>query len=163
MNHRDRLHRRRSGSTPGHAHELTFTCYRRYPFLSSERTCRWLSESIAEARRDLEFDLWAYVFMPDHVHIILRPRCDDYDVTSILKAIKAPVARRAIAFLVASAPQWLPKLTRNRGRRTERMFWQSGGGFDRDVIEPRTLAFMVAYLHDNPARRGLVERPSDWR
>ena len=30
----------------GHAHGLTFSCYHRYPFLKSERTCMWLKEAI---------------------------------------------------------------------------------------------------------------------
>ncbi len=68
---RDR-HRRRTYDEPGHAHELTFSLYRRHPFLRAERVCGWLAEAIEEARRGLEVDLWAYVFMPDHVHLIGR-------------------------------------------------------------------------------------------
>jgi putative transposase len=42
------------------------------------------------------------------------------------------------------------------------MFWQTGGGFDRNITEPQTLESMIDYIHQNPVRRGLVERPSDW-
>jgi putative transposase len=55
---------------PGHAHELTFSCYRRFPFFSRDRVCQW----IEEARTSLDFDVWAWVFMPDHVHLFVRPR-----------------------------------------------------------------------------------------
>lgn len=72
MNHQDRP-RRRSFNEPGHAHELTFTCYRRLRFFSAERTCRWLAEAIAAARGGRDFDLWAFVLMPEHVHVIVRP------------------------------------------------------------------------------------------
>ena len=60
------------------------------------------------------------------------------------------------------APEWLPRITRRRGQRVERLFWQSGGGFDRNVTEPRTLMAMIDDIHLNPVRRGLVERTSDW-
>lgn len=157
-----RRHRRHCND-PGHAHELTFTCYRRFQFLKAERTCQWLVESIDEARQDLKFDLWAYVFMPEHVHLILRPRETGAEIESILKAIKAPVGSRAIKYLKQHAPEWLPRLTRRRGRKKERLFWMSGGGYDRNVIEPAILLSMVEYIHRNPVRRGLVEDVADWR
>ena len=163
MHHRDRTRRRHSFNVPGHAHALTFTCYRRFPFLKAERTCAWLADSIAGARRTLDFALWAFVFMPDHVHVIVRPNRPDHEVSVILKAIKGPVGRQAVAHLEACAPEWLPKITRVRGGREERLFWQSGGGYDRNIDEPKTLGRMVDYLHENPVRRGLVARPSDWR
>lgn len=57
-----------------------------------------------------------------------------------------------------SRRKWIPRITRQRGARTEPLFWQSGGGFDRNVHEPRTLLHMMDYIHLNPVRRGLVER-----
>jgi putative transposase len=65
--------------------------------------------------------------------------------------------------LKRNAPEWLPRITRIRGGRAERLFWQSGGGFDRNIVEPRTLMAMIDYIHMNPVRRGLVERPTDWK
>ncbi len=66
MEWRLRSMRRPAVNEPGHAHELTFCCFHRYPFLKSERACRWLAESLEEARQKLDFALWAYVFMPEH-------------------------------------------------------------------------------------------------
>ena len=65
-------------------------------------------------------------------------------------------------YLEDHEPQWLPKLTRTRGKRTERLFWQSGGGYDRNIIEPGTLQATVDYIHKNPVRRGLVNKAVDW-
>jgi putative transposase len=163
MHHRDRARRRRAFNVPGYAHELTFANYRRHPFLKAERTCAWLAESLDEARRTLGFAIWAFVFMPDHVHVIVKPNRPNHDMTAVLKAIKGPVGRRAIAYLETSAPEWLPRITRLRGGREERLFWQSGGGYDRNIEKPETLGRMIDYIHENPVRRGLVARASDWR
>jgi putative transposase len=69
---------------PGHAHELTFSCYRRLPLLARDRTRVWLAEAIAAARARQQFELWAYVFMPEHVHPLVYPRRRDYQISSIL-------------------------------------------------------------------------------
>ena len=158
-----RRQHRRNYNDPGHAHELTFSCYHGFKFLASDRSCAWLIESIETARHELQFDAWAYVFMPEHVHLVVRPRNSEYDVAHIRKTIKAPVGRRAIKYLETNAPEWLPRITRRRGSKTERLFWQSGGGYDRNGTEGNTLMEMIDYIHLNPVRRGLVERPEQWK
>src|SRR5262249_40133508 len=103
------------------------------------------------------------VFMPEHVHLIVCPRRPGYELASLLRAIKEPVGRRASSYLARNAPEWLPRITQHRGRRTERHFWQPGGGFDRNITEPKTLPAMIGYLHLTPVRRGLVARAPEWR
>ena len=155
--------RRHNYNDPGHAHALTFSCYNGYPFLESERTCQWLADSVEDARTIFGFALLAYVFMPDHAHLLVLPLTADYDISRIRHAIKSPVARRAVRFLEETAPEWLPKITRERGGRTERLFWQSGGGYDRNVFEPSTLMTEIEYIHMNPVRAGLAGRPEGWK
>ena len=154
---------RRSFHEFGHAHELTFSCYRRFPFFKVERTCEWLQEAIESARVSESFLLWAYVFMPDHIHLLILPASDDADIARILKSIKGPVGRRALRYVKEHSQEWLPKLARTRGQKREHLFWQSGGGYDRNVTSSETLLSMIDYIHANPVRKGYVERPHDWR
>jgi putative transposase len=154
---------RRSYNDAGHAHELTFSCYQQLPLLKSERTCLWLAKAIDAAHKQYKFDVWAYVFMPEHVHLLICPKQPDYKMSDILTAIKHPVSKTALAYVRKHAPHWLPKLTRQRGKRTERHFWQSGGGYDRNICTGQTLLAMIDYLHLNPVRRGLVKKPEDWK
>ena len=56
---------------PGHAHELTFTCFHGLPLLSRDRARQWLVDAIGRARDRHEFDIWAYVIMPEHVHLLV--------------------------------------------------------------------------------------------
>jgi REP element-mobilizing transposase RayT len=103
MHWRKRLMRRQAMNEPGLAHELTFTCFHSYPFLSAERTCQWLADEVNEARRVLGFQVWAYVFMPEHVHLLVHPNRPDYEMAAVLKAIKEPVGRKAIKYLRCGA------------------------------------------------------------
>ena len=154
---------RRNINQRTHAHVLTFSCYHGFRFLEAERTCQWLAEALNSARHRFDFALWAYVFMPEHTHMIVWPRKATYDIADIRHAIKAPVGEKAIRYLVEEAPEWLSRITRTRGEKTERLFWQSGGGYDRNVVEPATLAKEIEYIHLNPVRRGLVERAEQWK
>jgi putative transposase len=160
--HSIRRHRK-NYNEPGHAHELTFSCYRGFPFLSKERCCGWLADAIMDARRELEFDLWAYVFMPEHVHLIVQPRKRSYDIAQIRSRIKQPPARRAIAYLRKHAPDWLTRLEVRKGDEVRHQFWQKGGGYDRNITEPATLQRMINYIHLNPVRRGLIRRACEWK
>ena len=99
MHWSDRLMRRPAFNEPGHAHELTFYMpLVAIRFLKAERTCVWLAESLNRARVKYDFSLWAYVFMPDHVHLMIHPRRPDYDIHAILKAVKQPVGRSAVLY-----------------------------------------------------------------
>jgi putative transposase len=155
--------RRRQYNRPGDAHELTFSCHRRLPLLSKDRTREWFIEALSRARLHWQFDLWAYVIMPEHAHVLLLPRRPEYDIGAIWKAIKLSVSRRAMDFLRVNAPQWLERLkvVWPTGR-TEYHFWLQGGGYDRNIDNPRTAWRSVLYMHNNPVRRGLVANPEDW-
>ncbi|MGW8256440.1 MAG: hypothetical protein ACWGMZ_03040, partial [Thermoguttaceae bacterium] len=59
---------------PGDAHYLTFSCFRRLPLLNNDRLRKWMIEAIGLGRVKSPFDLWAYVIMPEHVHVILLPK-----------------------------------------------------------------------------------------
>ncbi|MBI1372145.1 MAG: hypothetical protein GC159_05210 [Phycisphaera sp.] len=148
----------------GHAHELTFSCYHHYKLLTAGRTRHWLIGALDRARRKHPIELWAYVIMPEHAHVLLFPTQAEYDVSAIEKSIKQSVSCKALAWLRANDQRWLERLRGSRsGDRKRYHFWQPGGGYDRNVIEPATAWNMVAYIHANPVRRGLVERPTDWQ
>jgi putative transposase len=157
--HRKRVRR---CNDPGDAHFLTFSCYRRLPLLSKDRTCDWLVDAIEDARRKHEFDLWAWVVMPEHVHLLVYPRQPVYRIEAIEWSIKQPVGVRAIRWLRQNSPEYLEELTVRNRSRTYRRFWQAGPGCDENVTEPDDLAEIISYIHNNPVKRGLVQRPEDW-
>ena len=148
---------------PGDAHALTFSCFGRQKFLAKDRSRSWLIDAIDTARRELAFDVWAYVLMPDHVHLLIYPREESYSISNILLAIKRPVARQALLYVRRIAPSFLGRMRdlQPNGRVAHR-FWQRGGGYDRNLIDAKTVRKTIDYIHGNPLRRGLVESPEDW-
>ena len=154
---------REAWDEPGHAHFLTYSCYRRLPLLSRDRTRGWVVKAMHAVRRDLESALWTYVIMPEHVHLLLCPRRPRYEMRVILWALKRPVAAAARAFLIEQGrSDWLERLTVRYPTRVVFRFWQPGAGFDHNIFRERTVAAVVEYIHANPVRRGWVQHPTDW-
>jgi putative transposase len=147
---------------PGQPRELTFSCYRRYAFLGRDRTREWLIEALGQACKKFAYQLWAYVVMPEHVHLLVYPGGAAERMSRFLQAVKEPVARKAVRYLESQAPQWLDKITVHEGPRRRRRFWQPGGGYDRNITSTAALRAMIDYFHANPVRRGLVSRAEDW-
>ncbi len=148
-------------NVPGHAHALTFGCFRNRRFLDCSRTRLYVIEALNRARETHSFDVWAFVIMPDHVHLLVWPRQEAYSVSEILKSIKLPVAMKAISFLKANGPEMLRSM--ETGLRAPRYrFWQDGGGYDKNITDCDEMLKLIEYMHDNPVRKSLVETPDAW-
>lgn len=160
----DQPHRKRCKryDERGHAHYLTFSCLRRQLFLSRDRCRQWLVQAIQNARVRAPFDLWAFVIMPEHAHLLVLPH-ENVPVSRILQAVKQPVTQKSLLWL-RRAGQTPPVAMACRGPdgRVSHRFWQAGGGYDRNLWSLEEILEKVRYIHENPLRRGLVDRPQDW-
>lgn len=146
----------------GDAHFLTFSCYRRLPLLSKDRTRQWFLDSLEKARAKHGFDLWARVIMPEHVHLLIWPRQGNSKTDKVLASTKKPVGYKAIEFLKEEAPAFLERLTVENKNRTYHRFWQVGPGHDKNLHEPEAIHSAVEYIHANPVRRNLATNSTDW-
>lgn len=147
---------------PGHAHFLTFSCYRRIPLLVEEQWLSWLAESVRDACNKYRTALWAYVFMPDHVHMLVRPTTEDHRIQDFLKAAKQPVATRILNSLKKNDSPLVHELRLNTVRLQGRhRVWQAGGGYDYNVWSIDKVIEKARYCHRNPVIRGFVEDPAD--
>ncbi len=148
---------------PYHAHFLTFSCFQQLSLFSRERTKRWLIEAIVSAKEKYKYALWAYVIMPEHVHLLVYPMLEKYNISLFLKTIKQSVARKAKHYLKENNPDWLNKLTVKRGPKNVFRFWQTGPGYDRNINSENELFEKIHYIHNNPVRRGIVLTPKQWK
>ena len=116
-------------------------------------------QRLETAREEAGFELFAWVIMPEHVHLLVRPDLPAHPVPHVLRRIKEPFAREVIA-------RWVkldaPILSRITDVKDSRRFWQRGGGYDRNLIGQEQTHAKAEYIDANPVRRGLVTRPTDW-
>jgi putative transposase len=151
---------------PGDFHELTFSCLDHLPLLTNDDWREKLARSIDRANDRWKFQLHAFVFMPDHVHLLVYPFAYDREppIDALLKAIKRPFSYRIKQILVENNSRLLKRLTvRDGAEPAVFRFWQEGPGYDRNLNTARSVLAAIDYIHLNPVRRGLCQRAQDWK
>ena len=143
----------------GHLHFITFSCYRRLPFLKSAHARDVFVQELARVRNEMNFRLLGYVVMPEHVHLLLsEPR--QGTPSTVLQKLKQRVARRLRKQrrTVSAAQLRLP--FEHRGE-SLRAFWQARF-YDFNVYSRGKEKEKLNYMHANPLIRKLVKHPKDW-
>jgi putative transposase len=87
------------------------------------------------------FAVLGYVVMPEHVHLLLGEPADVL-LSLAVRSIKQGVARRLAL-------------------RKAESFWEDRY-YDFNVWSTAKQIEKLRYIHRNPVRRGLVEKPEDW-
>lgn len=147
-------------NSSGEAHGLTFSCHKRLPLLATDEAKLVFLEKLDRARKRHAFDVWAYVLMPENVHLVVYPRRQAYSIETFRKSVKQPTAKALLPVLRREWPYLADKLLGPSG--TYR-FWLKGKGFDRNLFSPKAIYAAVNYLHANPVRRGLCGSALDYR
>jgi putative transposase len=119
-------------------HFLTFSCYRRLPYLGTEAARSLFECSLETIRLRYDFVVCGYVVMPEHVHLLVsEPK--DAPLSKAIQALKLSVSVQS----------------------QERPFWQARY-YDFNVQNEDKRVEKLRYMHRNPVKRGLVEKPEDW-
>ena len=122
----------------GNFHFLTFSCYRRLPYLDTPEARDLFESALERVRKKYTFVVAGYVVMPEHVHLLLSEPIHS-SLDKAIKALKLSVTLR----------------------RTRRPFWQARY-YDFNVHNEEKRIEKLHYMHMNPVARGLVSKPEDW-
>jgi putative transposase len=140
---------------------LTAVAKDRLPIFRGDEIKSIACSALNEARGSGGFSLYAYVVMPDHIHVItdsaLRP-------SKTLQFINGITARRIINYLKEHNYQESLKKLRHeiRPRRYGYSLWDHHPDA-RLLLTEEMLMQRVHYTHRNPVRGGLVERAEDYK
>jgi REP element-mobilizing transposase RayT len=89
---RQRMRRR---ELPGNVRFITFSCFRRLPLLGHPGIRDLFVEAMAEAKVAHGFELFAWVVMPEHAHLVVRPR-EGRLLAKALASIKISMAKQVV-------------------------------------------------------------------
>ena len=127
-----------------------------------------LEESMSYCRKEKGMELYAYCFMPSHVHLIFRSAKEDssgllcdfkkYTAKNVIKAIEENSQE--------SRKEWLLWMFKRAGKKqgnvSKYQFWQH----HKKPIELWSTAVIkqkIDYIHNNPVESGFVTDAVDWK
>lgn len=142
----------------GALHFITFSCYRRKPLLSAPERRDLFLDVLEKMRSKYRFAVCGYVVMPEHVHLLISEP-DISNCSVVVRAIKIAFARRQFGTVRNLQPQ--AEVSRPRSILYPNPFWMKRF-YDFNVYSDRKFIEKLRYMHRNPVKRGLVERPEDW-
>jgi putative transposase len=148
---------------PGHAHELTFSCYHRQPYLNDPLLCDLLLDELNQSRQHHHYRLWAYVLMPNHVHLLIWPYNKTYKIADIFQKIKGKASKMYRDIIIKKKPECFEAFCVTRNGEKSFRIWQAGGGFDRNIWNSKPIHHSIEYIEGNPVRADLVEFPEEWK
>jgi len=143
----------------GDLHFLTFSCYRRRPFLGTHRARDRFVKILDEVRRKHKFLLLGYVVMPEHVHLLISEPVSGTP-SQALQALKQKVSR-ALSMRKRKTGWNQLSLSFASQEKQPRAFWQRRF-YDFNVWSEKKLREKLNYMHRNPVERKLVLHPKDW-
>lgn len=125
---------------PGHLHEFTFSTHRRLPLLTSDIWRARLARTLEAAGAVCRFELVAFVFMHEHLHLLTYPRDEEPAFGRYLARIKQPLSRQIKETLVTKNSRLLAQLTvQERPGKTCFRFWQEGAEYDRNLFSKEAI------------------------
>ena len=122
-------------------HFITFSSRNREPLLSNPHSRDVFQQTLERVRRWYGFFVTGYVIMPEHIHLLVR----EPERSTLARALQMPKQNTAhLLHPPEGSPFWLRRY------------------YDFNVWSEDKRVEKLRYMHRNPVRRGLVERPEDW-
>ena len=139
---------------------ITIVAKDRLPVFQTDAIKLVACKALDEARKSGGFLLFAYVIMPDHLHLLTDQPKTSADV---LRCVKGITGRREIDFLKEHHYQSsLAKLRHEEWKRKHRYsLWQQEKNVF-SIFSEGIFMRKVNYIHLNPVRAQLVDRAIDY-
>jgi len=127
-----------------------------------------LEESIDYCRAEKGMEVFAYCFMPSHVHLIFRS--GNEDPSGLIRDFKGFTAKKLIKTieenLQESSKEWLLWMMERAGKKKsnvkQRQFWQQHNK-PIELWSEKVIQQKIDYTHNNPVESGFVTDPIDWK
>jgi len=125
------------------AYFLTTVTENRVPMFKDPKKCQILLITMEYFKLILDYRLYGFCIMPDHLHLIIHP-FGKYDFSYIMKMLKGSFARK------------LNKINDKEGKIWQRKF------YDKCISDSYELVRELEYMHNNPVKANLVSSPEEY-
>jgi len=147
----------------GQSHFVTFCCYHRRRLFTTDASRQIFESALERVRRSFKLQVYGYVVMPEHVHLLLsEPQKEGASLKpGFASSGDALLATEPQSYTLADALKSLKQGVSRRLIGDADHFWQKRY-YDFNIRNYPQFVEKLRYLHRNPVKAGLCERPEDW-
>ncbi|HET7818373.1 MAG TPA: transposase [Bacteroidia bacterium] len=124
-------------------------------------------ESLKYCQKEKELEIYAWVIMSNHIHIIIRS--NKGELSNAIRDFKKYTSKRIIDEIEQSAESrkgWILRLFAHAAKRQNKTGKYQVWTHENHAIELLSNSFIqqkVEYLHNNPVRAGMVDYPEEYK
>jgi len=127
-----------------------------------------LEQSIQYCRKEKGLKLYAYCFMPSHIHFIFRD--SNENPTSLLRDFKKYTSKKILKAIEEnpqeSRKEWMLWMFERAGKKKKNIvkyqFWQHNNK-PIELWSAAVIKQKLDYIHNNPVASGFVTEPIQWK
>jgi REP element-mobilizing transposase RayT len=126
-------------------------------------------ESLSYCQEEKGLDIYAWVLMTNHLHMVTSVRDDKQTISDILRDFKKFTSKKIIASIEENPEEsrkvwmldrfWFVGINDKKIKNFK--FWQDGNNIEQ-IYSYDFFKQKVNYIHMNPVRQEIVERPEDY-
>ena len=160
------MSRHRSHLDPEHLYFVTTKAVQGKPIFDRPYLANIVLGSLRYMRLNHWIKLYAYVLMPNHIHLIVK-YLDEHQPSQVLRDFKKFTAKEIIGELERRGERrllsFLEAAASNTKKQTHKV-WEDGY-FDKSIFSEPFLFQKMDYIHHNPLQPhwSLAERPEEYR
>jgi len=139
----------------GYSYYLTIVTQNRQPILIDN--IELLRESFRRSKKRYEYKIDAIVILPDHIHMIIRPKIPT-EYSKIITYIKRDFLYQLNNNVKEEAKT---NLTASTYKRQHSGIWQRRF-YEHTIRDEKDFLKIFEYMKINPIKHGLVEKINDW-
>jgi len=143
-------------------HFVTCTIVEWIPVFTRPNYLDIITASLTFCRQQKSLRLHAYVILDNHIHLVVSSD----NLSQVMRDFKRHTAKEILAVARQENKLWLLKQFAffkgvHKGN-SQHQVWQEGF-HPQAIITEDMLRQKLDYIHYNPVKLGLVDRPEDWR
>lgn len=143
-------------------HFITCTIVGWLPVFTRARYLDIITASLTFCRQQKGLRLHAYVILDNHLHLVVSSD----NLSQVIRDFKRHTAKEILAIARQENKLWLLKqfefCKSGHKSHSHHQVWQEGF-HPQAITTDDMLRQKLEYIHDNPVKLGLVDRPEDWR
>lgn len=142
---------------------ITICTHQKLLLFKQKETVENCIKFIDETSKSMGFRVWAYCFMPDHLHLLLEGEKPESDLKRFITAFKQRSGYNyrnnlKITELSDSSPQ---NVAQSFSSAENGKLWQPSY-YDHVLRKDEDLKSVIQYIFNNPVRKGIVEQYADY-